>query len=395
MIKADYDVDALIGSTSLEARPYQRRIVTKANKMFGGHYKNGAGDTLSAARSVMVTSPTGSGKTPIGLLTAKALQDQTDCLVAWVSMRKNLLKQAGRENAPRSATNPDGKGIGVRAEFVSMFSREVPETMRPQVRGSRKLLFIHDEAQHDAAASAAHLHNEFEPDWVLGLSATPYRTDRVKLPFEMVIEDAGIHELIQAGYLSEYDHYVIDDWKPETVMDMFAMDPVRWGPSLMFFNTFDQCTRALRRAQYHGLPFDVVTGSTDREEQIDDLKDGKVLGLINMAVLTEGFNYPDLQTVWVRDSGKGTTIQMGGRVFRKSAVAPVKQVVQSKGMRWTMPKTAMPRQQWVWEGGSWLTLKVNDQIGRIQDEVQSAMALQPDGVPKLFKDRAKKRPRRV
>lgn len=334
-----------------------------------------------------------SGKTVMALTIAKSVQEQTGAIVAWVSMRKNLLKQAGYENLPPSPENPSGKAIGAHVEFLSMFTREIPDYTLPEKRGSRPLLFIHDEAQHDAAASAAHLHNEFKPDWVLGLSATPYRSDLVKLPFEKVVKDAGIHELIQGGYLSEYDHYGITDWDPDTVADFWHSNPERWGPSLIFFQDLDRCRRCLSRLNSYGHRFDLVTGQTDREEQIDQLRAGELDGLINCAVLTEGFNFPDLKTVWVRDSGKGCTIQMGGRVFRKSALNRFKQVVQSKETRWPMQKTATPHQQFVWQGDDWRTLTVNPRIEATADDTRQALANMQDEVPRYLKDRMGKKRR--
>ena len=49
-------------------------------------------------------------------------------------------------------------------------------------------------------------------------------------------------------------------------------------------------------------------------------------------VLTEGFDDPTLQTVWVRPSGRGPTIQMAGRVLRKCGDM-VKQIVQCRETR--------------------------------------------------------------
>ena len=43
----------------------------------------------------------------------------------------------------------------------------------------------------------------------VGLSATPFRADKVKLCFDSVIKDAGIHGLIQDGYLAQYHHYTL------------------------------------------------------------------------------------------------------------------------------------------------------------------------------------------
>lgn len=382
--------DRVIGQSLLQPRDYQRRINIKTHKMFTGRYRNGAGDLLEAAKSVQITSPTGSGKTPMGLVNAKMLQEETGCHVVWISMRRNLLNQAGRENAAPCGTNPTGKDIGVDIRFLSMFTREMPEDLLPENR-TRPLLFVHDECQHDAADSATHMHNEFRPEWVLGLSATPYRTDRVKLPFQMVVEDAGIHELIQGGWLSPYDHYTIQNWEPEVIAEMYAMDPLRWGQSLMFFNTYEQCQRCNDRLGQLGFRFDIVTGNTDREAQIEALTEGRVQGLINMMVLTEGFNYPDLKTVWVRDSGKGTTIQMAGRVFRLSDQHSRKQVVQSKETHWTMLKTATPKQQWVWQESEWLTLETNPRIDEIADASRMASVNVETNIPVSMRDGNRKK----
>jgi superfamily II DNA or RNA helicase len=55
----------LIAHTAVQPRPYQQRIVAKAVDLF---LKKGL-------RSVLIESPTGSGKTVMGLLVARALQD--------------------------------------------------------------------------------------------------------------------------------------------------------------------------------------------------------------------------------------------------------------------------------------------------------------------------------
>ena len=132
----------------------------------------------------------------MGLLIARVLQERLGVRVGWVAMRRYLLDQARAEN--------DDKRIGVRAEFISMFDKEPPTGLD---------LLVVDEAQHDAANSMAHLHQLIRPRFILGLSATPYRSDRVKLCFDSVLKDAGIQALIQDGYLSAYHHFTL----PSTV----------------------------------------------------------------------------------------------------------------------------------------------------------------------------------
>jgi len=282
------DVTDLISQTRVEPRPYQQRIVQTTAAMFNGEHRNGAGQLEPAARSVMVESPTGSGKTVMGLLAAKLMQKQHGVKVGWVAMRRNLLAQTAEENRRM--------GIDVEPiQFLSMFEKNPPTDLD---------LLVVDEAQHDAASSMAHLHNTIRPRWILGLTATPFRTDRIKLCFDKVIKDAGIHQLIQDGYLSEYHHYTIPCWNVPTVAEFYLREPERWGKSIFFFRTTEECFELRDLLQAQGVVCDVVTGSSRREEQIARFLSGEVPVLINCMVLTEGFDCPDLQTVFCRDSAK-------------------------------------------------------------------------------------------
>ena len=63
---------------NIEPRPYQQRIVKKVVGMLLGRYRNGAGELEEALRSVLIESPTGSGKTCICLLyTSPSPRDAT------------------------------------------------------------------------------------------------------------------------------------------------------------------------------------------------------------------------------------------------------------------------------------------------------------------------------
>jgi superfamily II DNA or RNA helicase len=315
--------------------------------MFAGRHVNRFGCLEPAVRSVLVESPTGSGKTVMGLLAAKVLQERHGYRVGWVAMRRNLLAQAAEENARR--------GFGVEMELISMFDKSPPKVD----------LLIVDEAQHDAAMSMGNLHSAIKPELTLGLSATPFRSDRVKLCFEKSISDAGIGQLIADGYLSRYHHYTIPAYTPESVAWFFSRDRQRWGKSLLFFHRYDQCLKCQRLLAVEGIHAEIVTGHTDRERQLDDFAAGRTDVLINMAILTEGFDCPSLKTVFCRPSGKGCTVQMGGRVFRQHPELAFKQIVQCKETRHPFVKTAVADEQYVWLEGGWRTLKLNQQLGAI------------------------------
>lgn len=356
----------LLATTAAEARPYQERVIHKGHTAF----------TDIGVKSCMIESPTGSGKTIMAMLLARWLQNELDLGVGWVAMRRNLLSQAKRANHDMQLGLDD-------PQYISMFDKHPP--LRDS-KGRRIDLLIVDEAQHDAATSMAHLHNIIKPRYVLGLTATPFRTDRVKLCFDKVIKDAGIHVLISQGYLSEYHQYTIPEWNVDQVIDHYLKEPDRWGKSVMFWHRREQANECLARLLAHGVKAELVIADNDpklerRERQIADFDQGKIDVLVNMYILTEGFDSPSLKTVWVRDSGKPPTIQMCGRVFRKYPGIPHKQVVQSKRTRWPIHRTATPKEALVWMGDRWASYKQNKNIETISNQTAVAMISIPTEMP--------------
>jgi superfamily II DNA or RNA helicase len=341
------DIDELLAATAAQPRPYQKRIVAKA----AGYFLSGA------VRSVLIESPTGSGKTVMGLLAARAAQEALGLKVGWVAMRRYLLEQAAAENARL--------GINAEVTFLSMFDRSPPTGLD---------LLVVDEAQHDAASSMAVLHQAIRPRFILGLSATPYRADKVKLCFDTVIRDAGIHALIQDGYLSPFDHYTMPSWSPRDVVRAYLTDRPRWGRSIFYFHTLAECAEADALLKSAGVRSEVVSGSSDRERQLAAFQAGEVDVISNCLVLAEGFDCPHLKTVFCRPSGKSVTVQMAGRVLRKHPSEPIKQVVQSQGTRWPFTRTATPAQQYIWADGGWRTLKANALISHVSLRVMAALA---------------------
>ena len=349
----------------VEPRAYQRRIVSQALAMFAGTYVDRQGDTEPPANSVMIESPTGSGKTIMGLAVAAQLLRRHGYSVGWVSMRRNLLAQAEAENVSR--------GFGIELKLISMFDKDPPPCD----------VLVIDEAQHDAAMSMANLHCAVRPKRILGLTATPFRTDRIKLCFDKVITDAGIQQLIQDGYLSRYHHYTLGEYTPQTVAECYLREPRKWGRSLVFFNRLDQCRECLDLLSRGSVRADVVTAVTNRERQLVDFAEGHLDVLINMCILTEGFDCPALQTVFCRPSGKSCTIQMAGRVFRRHPEFRFKQVVQCQKTPHPMPKTATAAEQYVWLEGSWRSLTLNRRIEAISNQARQLIARAPVELPKL------------
>lgn len=383
-------IEHIIGGTKVQPRPYQQRIVTKIYQMYRGEYRNENTDQVEPQiTTAMIESPTGSGKTVMALLTAKAMQhDDPELVVAWVAMRRNLLSQASRENR--------SKGINVQnVHWISMFDDEPTEVLEAKAAGKRVLMIV-DEAQHDAASSMSHLHNIIEPDMILGMTATPFRTDRMKLCFQKVIKDCGIHQLIQDGYLAPYKHYTIPKWTPEEVANYYCSDPERWGKSIFFFLNLDECEQLSRLFAARGVRHEVVRGGQQRttDRQLQMFENDEIDVIINCMVLTEGFDCPTLKTAWIRDSSRGPTMQMAGRAFRQHPSLKHKQVVQSKLTGWPFPRTALPEEQYLWVDDSWRSLRVNPRLNDININARKAIASVDVVMPEFIKVRKGRPPRR-
>ena len=310
---------AFVISDRVESRDYQARIINKAlDAVDDGH------------KSILIESATGSGKTIMALTIAQNLHERLGYNAGWGAMRRHLVHQAAEAN---------DELIGFKnINFFSMFDKNPPEME----------VLIEDEGHHSATESSANIFKTVQPKVHIALTATPFRTDRMKLCFSKVIKDAGIRSLIDQGWLSPYHHYTANtEWTPERVAHIYMSDPDRWGKSVVYFLTRVECEEFKHILNANGHKCEFVWANSDQEGQIQMFKDGEVPVLVNIVVLTEGFDAPDLNTVFVRPGTKGPTIQMAGRVLRKHDSKQHAQIVQSSDTKWPFLRTASSEAKWV------------------------------------------------
>jgi len=321
------------------ARPYQREVASECLQHMQAERAVGLAATCGRrSRSALIQSPTGSGKTLMGLVCAAVMQNELGLRVGWCAGRRELLLQAKREN--------EKFGLGVDLTLISMFDRSPPQVD----------LLVVDEAHHDGAMSMATLHSCIAPKYVIGLTATPFRRDRVKLCFEKVIRSCSIQRLVDDGYLSRYRHFTVPSWAPVEVAAAYARERARWGKSLVFFRTkkeAEACLVELRRLEVRA---ELVTGTSDRDGQLAAFEQSRVDVLLSMNVLTEGFDCPSLKTVFCRPASRAPTVQMCGRVFRLHASAPLKQIVQVREAAMPFTRIVRPDEQHLLIDGEWRAL---------------------------------------
>ena len=173
-------------------RPYQRDLVGKVRR------------SLRSVRRVVLQSPTGSGKT---VLTAHMISRAADRgLSSWFLVhRRELLDQTS------GALWESGVEHGIIAGGRTQTKDRVQvATVQTLVRRLDKLpppnFLIIDEAHHTAAASYRNVMDHCARSWVVGLTATPCRTDGRGLDdlFDDLVEGPSVQWLIEQGFLAPY-----------------------------------------------------------------------------------------------------------------------------------------------------------------------------------------------
>jgi hypothetical protein len=216
----------------------------------------------------------------------------------------------------------------------------------------------------------------------------------MKLCFSKVIRDAGIRQLVDEGWLAKFHQYMYDDvWTPENVANLYLNDMSRWGKSVMFFTTKDQCYKAQACLASKGVDSEVVIGGSiaTQQKQIDRFRRNEIAVLINVYVLTEGFDANDLRTVFVRPSAKGPTQQMGGRALRIHADKPFANIVQNYATHFPFHMFASPADRFNMEQGKWISRSLNiDNIRKVTQRIGIELAKQKAvPLPKYIIKRAK------
>ena len=200
-------------------------------------------------------------------------------------------------------------------------------------------LIICDEAHHAAASTYRQVFDYFQPEKLIGFTATPNRGDKVRLDtvFSEIIFQRDLRWGIQNGYLCGITCRRVDigfdlsavktrrgDYAPgelEQAMDgtadaiAEAYRTLAVGATLIFAVSVHQCEEIAKR-----IPGAVVvTGETkNREAIIDEFTAGRIPCIVNCMVFTEGTDIPRVETVIIARPTQSETLyaQMVGRGLR-------------------------------------------------------------------------------
>ena len=326
-------------------RPRQKTFVERSLRALGEH-----GNTLGIA-------PTGAGKTVALSAVAGQLVDGTAAKAAVLAHRDELTVQ-NRDKFGR--VNP-GIGTSVVDASTKSWAGQVTFAMVPTLTRPANLqampaldLVVIDEAHHAIADSYRRVIDralQLNPACrIYGVTATPNRGDKrgLRAVFSNVADQIRLGELIQAGNLVPPRTFVIDVGVREElsrvkkVGDDFDMAEVgrimnerpvieavvtHWREkasdrqTVVFCSTVAHAEAVAAAFNASGIAAVLVTGEmTDAERRgvLAAYASGEARVMVNVAVLTEGWDHPPTScVVLLRPSSfKCTMIQMVGRGLR-------------------------------------------------------------------------------
>lgn len=320
-------------------------------------------DALKTKRNTLGVAPTGAGKTVCMAGIAAEIRPQLDKPMLVLQHRDELVTQnagtfvryIGAAKCTPRIINAEQKVFdrsktGMHFAMVQTLCRPDNLDKLPPLGA----LFI-DEAHHAVAESYMRIIyrcKDMNPDLLLyGTTATPNRGDKKGLigVFDNCADQVTIKELIEAGHLVRPRCFVIDvgaqdelgkvrrtaqDFdmgEVEKIMNKRAINEEvvkHWKekagdrPTIVFCSNVDHARAVTAVFQEQGVKAAYIDGDMSKTERRAILKAydrGELQVLINVAVLTEGFDHqPTSCVILLRPSSwKSTMAQMIGRGLRK------------------------------------------------------------------------------
>lgn len=298
---------------------------------------------------LLLQAPTGFGKT---VLVSHMLKNSRakNCRAWFVVHRRELVKQS-IETLALGANLP----LGVVAAGFRGNRHELTQVCGVQTLSKRRHLLpdpdliVWDECHHVAAGSWADIFAAYPKAVHIGLTATPERLDGTGLGkwFEDIITGPPVAQLIAEGWLTQYRlfapggpdlsavHTVAGDYnKKELAMAMAKtavtgdalthyLKHARGRRAVVFMWSVESSQQMAQKFQEAGIPAAHLDGKTDdqaRDRMIEDFRQGKLLVLTNVEIISEGFDLPAIEAVFLLRPTQSLSLylQQVGRALRTS-----------------------------------------------------------------------------
>ena len=294
-------------------RPYQARAVERVREA-----------ALRGSRSIAVVAPTGSGKTRIAVEFVR-MSTARGRSVLWLAHRAELLEQA------RDSLAAEGVAAGIVAPWAPCEPGPVQiasvQTLlaRPDTRPPADLVVL-DECHHMVAPLWSSVAADYASAFRIGLTATPERADGTALGelFTGLVAVAQPRELIAGGFLVP-----AEVWGPSRPVEGGLGAPVvpswlahaRGARTIAFAANVEHAKQVALSFCAAGFAAECIDGDTPHETRqaaIARFAAGETTILMNVFVLTEGFDVPAVECVVLARgfTAASTYIQAVGRAMR-------------------------------------------------------------------------------
>ncbi len=320
--------------TPLPLRDYQIRIIQQTN------------DILKEQDSLLITAPTGAGKTiMLAELAARILERGGSA--ALLVHRQELIKQSEQAILRQTGQHP-GIVWKQNRDWSKPFTIIAQDTIAGEELPPHKAYdtFIVDEAHHAVAPSWLNTISRLQFHKLIGFSATPFRQDREPLsptPFEQIIRPITPRFLIEQGYLcparilspvlqdrSGMPQPINQAENPEQIYRQAIRYAIAGNRRRILLYVTQTATKPPRQVMQNtnrllrkdGIQTDTINQSIPDRQREAALTHFKAASgptvLINYLSLTEGTDLPYVDCIIIGRStaSESTIIQMIGRGLR-------------------------------------------------------------------------------
>ena len=336
---ASTSVDTAITFVGIDVEPwpYQQEML---DELTVERYRHGRWRNL-------IVAATGTGKTVVAALDYRRLNDATEPLpwkpnvrpasLLFVAHRREILKQSRDmfRQVMRDGSFGELHVDGQRPDRWQHVFASVQSLNNVDLEGVSPTAFdviIVDEFHHAAAPTYRHLLDHFQPHILLGLTATPERTDAEsilswfggRISVELRLWDAldrgllspfqyfGIHDSVDLSHVAwkrgRYDEkelenlYTGNDARVVQILEQLRqkISDVRKMRALGFCVGVHHAEFMAARFRAAGIPSEAVLGTTDSEERdaaLKRLKSGEINCLFAVDIFNEGVDVPQIDTV--------------------------------------------------------------------------------------------------
>lgn len=327
--------------------------IIKPNKMQKEALKNLQKLRLLRETKGLIISATGTGKTYLAALDVKNYNPKRFLFVAH---REQILKKSldsfhkvlgGDKKTNYGILSRNTKNTDAKYLFATVQTLSKAENLNQFKRDEFDYILI-DEAHHVGSKIYGKLLDYFTPDFLLGMTATPERSDDKNIyelfdynvPYEIRLQEALEEEMLVPFHyigVSDYTYngeviddntnlkYLVSEERVKYVVEQskyYGYDgDVLHG--LVFVSRKEEADEIAKLLTKNGYPSQMLSGEDSqeqREQAIEKLKNGELTYLVTVDIFNEGIDIPFINQVIMMRKTESVIVfvQQLGRGLRKA-----------------------------------------------------------------------------